>query len=379
MKNLRVTMVGLLSLAQMAIGQTIDIGSFDGSRSRAPFATASGSLGYGQLRGSLLNPANFGLGGAVRCPVAIASPTSEITPAYLADKEVFFTSVFTGLLTAGEVAAIHSFVENGGVVIVDGNSDPDEQAAANSLLAALGTAASMGSTMACVNLMGSTGGQVTADNNEVTNGPFGDVRGEDFGVTSTAVIAPVGAAVLTTCDDTGQPGRGLFPAGSLAPQSGLVMFGGDPSAVDLFTSPTGSFFYYQPNNEKMYLNAVASACRVLEVSIDIKPGGVQNFINCKSRGELRVAILSTPDFQAPARVDRTSLTFGATGDEASLGFCSPNPVDVNRDGLLDLVCNFEIPLAGLCEADETTEGVLKGRTTEGISIIGRDSVRLVPR
>jgi hypothetical protein len=41
---------------------------------------------------------------------------------------------------------------------------------------------------------------------------------------------------------------GVFslPAGA-APHAGLVLFGGDPSAFDLFTDPAGG--YYNPNDQ----------------------------------------------------------------------------------------------------------------------------------
>jgi hypothetical protein len=90
-----------------------------------------------------------------------------------------------------------------------------------------------------------------------------------------------------------------------------------------------------------------------------------------------VAILSTPDFDAPAEVNGDSLTFGLTGSEDSLAFCSPSPEDVNDDGLLDLVCHFHTQGTGFCEADEAVEGILGGETFGGFPIKGTDSVRLV--
>ena len=113
-----------------------------------------------------------------------------------------------------------------------------------------------------------------------------------------------------------------------------------------------------------------------EVTIDIKPGSQTNPINIKSRGNIPVAILSTPDFNAPAMVNKTSLTFGKTGDEQSLAFCNKRGQDVNGDRLLDLVCHFKTRLTGFQLGD--TEGILKGLTVDGISIEGRDAVRIVP-
>ncbi len=114
---------------------------------------------------------------------------------------------------------------------------------------------------------------------------------------------------------------------------------------------------------------------VIEVVIDIKPGSDPNSIKRNSRGTIPVAILSTADFDAPSQVDKTSLTFGRTGDEESLAFCTRSAEDVNGDGLLDQVCHFKTRNTGFQQGD--TEGILKGMTVDGVSIEGRDSVRIV--
>lgn len=110
------------------------------------------------------------------------------------------------------------------------------------------------------------------------------------------------------------------------------------------------------------------------IAIDIRPGDFPNNINRKSKGKIPVAILSTRVFSAPTRVDTSSLTFGRTGDEASLVFCS-GAEDVNRDGLLDLVCHFDTQRLGF-EANDN-HGVLKGRSVQGIPFMGTDSIVIV--
>ena len=88
-----------------------------------------------------------------------------------------------------------------------------------------------------------------------------------------------------------------------------------------------------------------------------------------------MAILSDEDFDAK-QVDKLSLTFGRTGDEASFLFCyHNNRFDHNGDGLTDLKCQFKISLTEFQLGD--TEGILKGRTQEGVPIIGIDSVVIV--
>jgi hypothetical protein len=112
------------------------------------------------------------------------------------------------------------------------------------------------------------------------------------------------------------------------------------------------------------------------VTIDIKPGSDPNAINPKSKGKIPVAILSTPDFDATTEVDKSSLTFGRTGNESSLFKCTGDE-DANGDGKLDVVCHFNTPQTGFQSGD--TVGVLKGTTIGGVPIVGTDSVKIVPK
>jgi hypothetical protein len=114
----------------------------------------------------------------------------------------------------------------------------------------------------------------------------------------------------------------------------------------------------------------------IEVAIDIKPGDQANNINPRSNGRLPVAILSSGDLDAFAQVDRPSLKFGHTGEEPSLATCSAEPVDVNGDGLADLVCHFLTRLTGFVPGDTT--GTLSGKTIDGVAIGGKNSIHLVP-
>jgi surface antigen len=115
---------------------------------------------------------------------------------------------------------------------------------------------------------------------------------------------------------------------------------------------------------------------LLEVAIDIKRSD-SNRVNLRSHGEIAVAILSNPYFDAPSQVDRNSLTFGATGDEKSLVSCKPKAKDFDHDGLKDdLVCQFYTKYTGFQCGD--TKGILKGKTKDGTPIEGKDSVKIVP-
>jgi hypothetical protein len=114
---------------------------------------------------------------------------------------------------------------------------------------------------------------------------------------------------------------------------------------------------------------------VVPVAIDIKPGNLPNTIQPKAAGTIPVAILSSNIFDAPAEVDRQSLTFGRTGTEASLAQCSVGGEDVNADGRADLVCHFTTRLTGFQPGD--TSGILKGLTLEGTAFTGSDSLRII--
>jgi len=120
--------------------------------------------------------------------------------------------------------------------------------------------------------------------------------------------------------------------------------------------------------------AIKPAQTSLTVSIDIKPGTLENSINPKSHGKIPVAILSTSRFKAPDSVKQATLTFGRVGSEQSLSFCKPE--DVNEDGLPDLVCHFETQKTALGGGD--TKGILRGVTVFGKPLKGVDTIRIVP-
>jgi len=97
-----------------------------------------------------------------------------------------------------------------------------------------------------------------------------------------------------------------------------------------------------------------------------------NLIVPWSHGIIPIAVLSSPSFDAPAKVDRQSLTFGRDGTEDSLTFCLRRARDVNRNGNKDLVCFFSNQKAAFQEGD--TEGYLRGVTRDSSPIKGKDSV-----
>ena len=116
---------------------------------------------------------------------------------------------------------------------------------------------------------------------------------------------------------------------------------------------------------------------VQQISIDIKPGTDRIArLNPKSKGDIAVALLSTPTFDA-LKVDRASLTFGATGNEQSLERCARRGHNVDRkdNRLPDLICQFDIQKANFEEGDE--EGVLRG-TIGGMPFEGKGWLKVIP-
>jgi len=71
-------------------------------------------------------------------------------------------------------------------------------------------------------------------------------------------------------------------------------------------------------------------------------GGSDNNVNLKSDGKIRVAVNSTPGFDATTIVDEMSVSFGRTGDEQGLVDCDKPHKDVNGD----LLCHFDTGATG---------------------------------
>jgi hypothetical protein len=123
-----------------------------------------------------------------------------------------------------------------------------------------------------------------------------------------------------------------------------------------------SKFNKQNGAYQLVITAVAPPVEVKHIVIAVKPGsGERAPINTNARGVIPVALLSGEGFN-PQAVDVASLKFGATGEEInSLRSCSKDLVDLNSDGVSDLVCHFENQKTNFTA--ESTEGILKGKFT----------------
>ena len=208
-----------------------------------------------------------------------------------------------------------------------------------------------------------------------------DTCGTLFGL--ELVNTTAGVARLFTIDTTS--GSATLVGGIANPGlTGSIAFAPDGTLVGNATA-IGALFDIDPvtaavsnargNGLVQGLGFVTDSPGVCEGGIDIKPHSDPNSINTNSKGTIPVAILSTPDFDAPSEVDKSSLTFGITGDEDSLAKCTKSSEDVNGDGLQDVVCHFKTQDTGFEKGD--TEGILKGTTLGGVPFEGRDAVTIV--
>jgi len=115
---------------------------------------------------------------------------------------------------------------------------------------------------------------------------------------------------------------------------------------------------------------------VQRVRIDIRPGARSLVrLNPTWKAAVPVAIFSSRDFDV-RNIDKTSLTFGRTGDEQSLRNCNRNYTRWHRHHRYALVCYFENSQSGFEVGDE--EGVLKGTLTNGSAFEGRAMLRVMP-
>ncbi len=206
--------------------------------------------------------------------------------------------------------------------------------------------------------------------------------------------SPAGTAVIAVAASDVDPGQSLsfkFTAGN---DGGAFAIDGagnitvaNSAALDFESQQQWVMTVEVRDNGTPELAALATVTidltNVIEtttVPIDILPGKSPNVIDIRKGGKVSVAILSTATFDAATMVDVESLSFGRTGDELSLvrRGKAKTPVvslqDVNGDGRLDLVPQFDIALAGFQAGD--TEGILRGLIVGGELLEGRDSVEI---
>ncbi len=122
----------------------------------------------------------------------------------------------------------------------------------------------------------------------------------------------------------------------------------------------------------LLMAVMAYAC---QVESDIKPGSEQNKINPGSHGKVKVAILSSPGFDATTQVQVPTVRFGKLCRSEGASVVSYSHQDVDNDGDLDLVCQFNVDETGI-EYGDTSANVV-GNTDEGESFNSEDMIQTV--
>jgi hypothetical protein len=145
--------------------------------------------------------------------------------------------------------------------------------------------------------------------------------------------------------------------------------GGVISSPFMGPNPNGSY--------KLVISGVTPADNMVYINIEIKPGSDEFApVNPKSKGNIPVALLSSAQFDA-LKVKRDTVTFGGTGDERSLLRCGKEGTDVNGDGRMDLICQFDNQLADFDPGD--LAGIVRGYSEDGRRFEGRGLLKVVPR
>jgi len=151
-------------------------------------------------------------------------------------------------------------------------------------------------------------------------------------------------------------------------------------AWDPVWTPTGSIFFTRESNGSniFSLNPTSGSVQQVttvegfHVEVTLTPS-TNRAIAVNGADPIQVAALSTTKADMPSIVDRTSLSFGRTGHEASLLQCDA-PSDQNGDGLPDLVCWFAANRTGLTNSD--TEAIWRGLNKTGSQLEGRITVKV---
>jgi hypothetical protein len=125
--------------------------------------------------------------------------------------------------------------------------------------------------------------------------------------------------------------------------------------------------------DEPHLEATPATASVTWVPQDIKPNSDPNSLNIGRPGVVSVALLSTVELNTTTAVVQSSLRWGPTGTEAAVQRCGTE--DANADGLIDLVCKFQLSEAGFAIAD--TLGIVTGQLVDGSAFLSADRVRII--
>jgi hypothetical protein len=239
MKRICLILAVLLCLAMVAgSAQALNIRSWDSNTQRGGdlYNAGTGALQYSSLEAGLTNAGHTILPGI-----------STLTAANLAGVDLFYWGTSSHSLSVSEASVLANFMQGGGCLILEADTATSEYTAANTAFAALGLTAQYTGTAG--GSESSNAGTFSNNLTRTTVGPFGDLRGQNFGSTLVVQLDPTGGTVVgsnqyvSMAEFTGFPGLG-----------GLLAFG-DPYGFNLENDPTQSF--YNPNNLAAILNFAA--------------------------------------------------------------------------------------------------------------------------
>jgi hypothetical protein len=180
----------------------------------------------------------------------------------------------------------------------------------------------------------------------------------------------------------------LLPAGDyfaiFAPEDhdiGILLACG----MGCFPEPSASYFagfatfgVLHPLSNRSLIEYNEGAVRVLgttrefAATIDIRPGAFPNTIKLHSGGTVAVAILSSGTFDATTVDPMSVLLAGEPVQIRKNGTPMASLVDVDGDGLADLLVHFATSDLQLTPSD--TVAALRATTFDGASVTGQDSV-----
>jgi len=161
----------------------------------------------------------------------------------------------------------------------------------------------------------------------------------------------------------------LFILGHLAFWEETITLESDPG-VESF----GCFIEFKVDvvegPDEFLLQFVSINLRIIEISIDIKPGSDPSCFNSDGKGSIPVAIFSTDEFDA-TQIDPATLDL----DGQTVKMAGPNLLanleDVDENGLLDLVVHFNDD--GVY-SQGTQTGTIGGALFDGTKILGTDEI-----
>jgi hypothetical protein len=105
------------------------------------------------------------------------------------------------------------------------------------------------------------------------------------------------------------------------------------------------------------------------IAIDIMPGTSPKIVSLKGTTLIRVVIPAAGGFDPGQKIDRTSITFGRTGEERSLASCIRNGKN--------LICDFKTGLTGFRPGD--TQAILRlAGNPNRLPLEGRGTIQIIP-